>query len=316
MPLTHIADPQDGSLFALQRHDQASGATVVCLHSSTGSHAQWRALSDTLASRWPVLSPDLHGHGRSPAWPARSRSSLHVDAAAVVRRCGPRLSNGVHLIGHSYGGAVALQIALRHPQWVRSLTLYEPVVFGLLARMAPRDAALHEIRGVADAVAASVTRGDLDEASRCFIDYWAGAGTWAAMLPAQQAAVRARIATVVRHFDALFAAAWGPGVLARLTMPILLLHGARTRTPARRVVELLSAALPHAQPCELSGAGHLGPITHAALVNDCMTTHLDPVLAAGTIRGFHVPHAINDFDDPSAVTGSRRADSGRLRAAA
>ena len=98
-------------------------------------------------------------------------------------------------------------------------------------------------------------------------------------------------------------------------MPVLLLHGACTRAPARRVVELLSSALAHAQPCELGDAGHLGPITHAALVNHCMATHIDPALAAGTIRGFHVPHAINDFDS-SADSGSRRADPGRMRAAA
>ena len=313
----NIAEPSD-SLFT-RRHlplaaTPAGAATVVCLHSSTGSHAQWRELAETLAPRWQVLSPDLHGHGRSPAWPAHSRSTLRVDAAAVVQCCGP-LPNGVHLVGHSYGAAVAMQIALRYPQWVRSLTLYEPVVFGTIARMAPGDAALAEIRGVAASVADDVTRGDLTAASRRFIDYWGQAGAWAAMTPAQQAAVRSRIATVVRHFDALFAAAWGPGALSRLRMPVLLLHGASTRAPARRVVELLSSVLPRAQPCELSGAGHLGPITHAEMVNHCMATHIDPVLAAGTIRGFHVPHAINDFDS-SADSGSRRADPGRLRAAA
>ena len=307
----NLADPKDG-LFA---HTQGDGAAVVCLHSSTGSHAQWRALSDVLAPRWQVTSPDLRGHGRSPAWPTPSPATLRVDAAAVVQRCG-ELSRGVHLVGHSYGGAVALQIALRHPQWVRSLTLYEPVAFGVIARMAPGDAALAQIRDVADALAAHVAQGDLTAASRLFIDYWAGAAAWAAMTPAQQASVRSRIATVVRHFDALFAATWGRSVLARLRMPILLLHGSATRAPARRAVELLSAALPHAQPCELNGAGHLGPITHAARVNDCIVTHLDPALAAGTIRGFHVPHAIHDFDPSADTSSAERADPGRLRAAA
>ncbi len=79
---------------------------------------------------------------------------------------------------------------------------------------------------MANAVAAGVTRGDLSEASPHLIEYWGQAGTWAAMTPAQQAALRSRIATVGRHFDALFAATWGPGLLARLKMPILLLRGA------------------------------------------------------------------------------------------
>jgi len=309
-----LPDPQQG-LFAHHVARATLGASVVCLHSSTGSHAQWRALSDALAGRWQVMSPDLHGHGRSPGWPAGCRNSLSVDATAVAQRCGASLAKGIHLVGHSYGAAVALQIALRHPLQVRSLTLYEPVVFGVIARMAPSDPSLAEIRAVADAVADHVAHEDLGEASRRFIDYWAHEGAWSAMTPGQQAAVRSRIATVERHFDALFAASWGPGALARLTMPILLMHGACTRAPARRVVELLRAALPHAQAHELAGAGHLGPITHAALVNHRMTSHFDPARTAGTIRDFHVPHAINDFD-PSADTGSCRADPGRLRAAA
>lgn len=70
--------------------------------------------------------------------------------------------------------------------------------------------------------------------------------------------------------------------------------------------------MPHAQLCEFSGAGRLGPLKHAPLVNDRVATHLDLTLSAGTIRGFHVPYAIHDFD----LSAARRADSGRLRAAA
>ena len=311
----NIADPHAG-LFAHTTLAGTSGdrAPVVCLHSSSGSHSQWRTLGDALSARWHVVAPDLHGHGRSPSWPAEASSTLHVDAAAVVQRVGD-LSLGVHLVGHSYGGAVAMQIALRYPQWVRSLTLYEPVAFGVIARMAPDDDALREIRGVADALAAHVSRGDLTGASQLFIDYWAGDAAWRRMNGTQQAAVRSRIATVVRHFEATLAARWGRETLARLGMPVLLMHGEATRAPARRIVELLSTALPHAQPCVVAGAGHLGPMTHAAEVNDCLVTHLDPALAAGTIRGFHVPHPIHDFDT-SAVARSGRDDTGRFRAAA
>src|SRR5690349_8336711 len=110
---------------------RGSGPRVVCLHSSTGSSAQWRALQDAMASRWEVLAPDLHGHGRSPALPDGDVSALAADADAVVAAAGIA-ARPVHLVGHSYGAAVALQVALRHPRQVRSLTLYEPVVFGML----------------------------------------------------------------------------------------------------------------------------------------------------------------------------------------
>jgi pimeloyl-ACP methyl ester carboxylesterase len=90
--------------------------------------------------------------------------------------------------------------------------------------------------------------------------------------------------TVPRHFDACFAARWHRGLLARLSMPILLMHGSQTRTPARRVTELLSYALPHALRREVAGAGHLGPMTHESQVGDWMAQRIDPTLAQGFDR--------------------------------
>ena len=265
------AADEPAALFA--RCEGAGGPALVFLHSSTGSHAQWRGLAAQLAERARVSNFDLHGHGRSPDWPEAAGETLLADAQAVIARL--HAEPGVHLVAHSYGAAVALQIALRHPRWVRSLTLYEPVAFGMLTRLAPGDAAYPEIATIAEAVRLRVARGDLAQAAALFVDYWGGAGTWRALDTAQQAVLMSRIVTVPKHFAALFAAAWGRDTLARLTMPTLLLCGTQSRDPARRVVELLAAVLPQAR-CELiDGAGHLGPITHAAAVNERIVAQLD-----------------------------------------
>ena len=262
-------------LFA-RRH--GAGDRVLCLHSSTGSHAQWRDLTEALAGRCETITPDLHGHGRSPAWPAEAANSLHIDAHAVSALLPDAddgsAAPGVHLVGHSYGGAVALQIALREPRRVRSLTLYEPVPFGLMHACAPGGTALGEIQDIAGSVEALVRRGDLDGAARVFVSYWGGAAAWEAMGPAQRTAVFARIVTVPRHFAALFRATWSARLLACLTMPVLLIHGAATRAPARCVADLLGDALPHVKRIEIAGAGHLGPMTHASAVTAAMLGHL------------------------------------------
>src|SRR5687767_3335975 len=107
----------------LSARTQGAGNPVVCLHSSAGTHAQWQGLSHALSSRWQVLAPDLYGHGRSPQWPVAAMNTLHVDAQAVtalMEAAVPQIDTcGVHLVGHSYGGAVAMQMALRHPSRVR-----------------------------------------------------------------------------------------------------------------------------------------------------------------------------------------------------
>ncbi|MBD0275079.1 MAG: alpha/beta fold hydrolase, partial [Acetobacteraceae bacterium] len=175
--------------------EAGTGTPVVLLHCSAGSAAQWRRLSETLAGHHRVLAPHLHGHGDSDPWPGPGPLALAAEGA-IVAALGERAGEPVHLVGHSYGGAVALRFAWAHPDHVRSLTLIEPVAFPLLRdSVAPDDgAALRSI----EALAAAVARGDMGS----FVDFWNGDGAWAA-LPEERRAGLSRLAgTVAGHFGA------------------------------------------------------------------------------------------------------------------
>ena len=74
------------------------------------------------------------------------------------------------VVAHSFGAAVAVKLALTHPDKVRSLTLYEPVLFGLLGE--DDSAACGEIAAVSRKVAGALVDGDTDAAARHFIDFW------------------------------------------------------------------------------------------------------------------------------------------------
>lgn len=251
--------------------------TIVCVHSSTASHGQWRGLANTLSTQARVVTPDLHGHGRSPAMPSGDAPSLQLDAHALAALLSAPdgASQGIHLVGHSYGAAVALQFSLNHPALVRSLTLYEPVAFGVLHALAPADPALAEITQIAGEVAVRVKEGQLAAGASAFVNYWGGPDAWQQMSDSQREAVESRIAAIPRHFDSLFAIRWGGAQpLGSLTMPVLLMNGSHTRTPARRVAELLGTALPAVRRLEIAGAGHLGPMSHEAEVNAAIVAQL------------------------------------------
>src|SRR5215467_11177508 len=101
------------------------GETVVLLHASASSGAQWRSLTEDLQGRWRVLAPDLHGYGQTGPRPESHLPGLGDEAAlvdAILGRSAPRF----HLVGHSYGGAVALRLASDRPARLLSLTLIEP----------------------------------------------------------------------------------------------------------------------------------------------------------------------------------------------
>jgi pimeloyl-ACP methyl ester carboxylesterase len=111
----------------------ATATPVLALHSSAATGGQWKALAQKLGSERPVFTPDLPGYGRAAFRDAArdDSASLAGDAAAVLHALGGK-APAFHLVGHSYGGAVALKIALCQPQRVLSLTLIEPVLFHLL----------------------------------------------------------------------------------------------------------------------------------------------------------------------------------------
>ena len=247
---------------------------VILLHSSAGSSRQWDSLATLLEPRFRVLAIDLHGHGQRPAWAGTGSMTLadeaHLALAPLLAEDG-----SAHVVGHSYGGAVALRLASMAPQAVRSVLVYEPVLF----RWAFDDAATQRevgrdfLDGV-DTIGVCLDRGDRHGAGRRFIDFWSGKGTWAAMPPGPQQKVADRMPAVFAQFDTLFHEPLAPEQLARMEVPMSFLSGADTVAVTRRIAAAARAALPRAGHAALAGMGHMGPITHAARVNERIVEHL------------------------------------------
>ena len=95
--------------------DRGRGEPVLMLHCSGASGGQWRSLGDTLAPRMRVLAPDLHGYGRSEGWPGDPRDFGLAHEAQAVHALLDLVAEPVHLVAHSYGGAVALHVARLRP---------------------------------------------------------------------------------------------------------------------------------------------------------------------------------------------------------
>jgi pimeloyl-ACP methyl ester carboxylesterase len=248
-------------------------AGVVCLHASASSGRQWQALGRRLAGRYRVLSPDLYGAGDSPPWPTGRELTL-ADEVARLEPVFRDAGETVHLVGHSYGGAVAVRAALTHPGRFRSLVLIEPVLFGLLLAEDPGQPAAREIAAVCQHTRAAVELEALDSAARRFIDYWMGPGSWADMPTHRRAAIAQAMPAVCSEWSAVFAETTPLTAYASLDLPTLYLMGGRSPASARAVARMLTSALPNVSTAELAEAGHMAPVTHPDLVNAAIETHL------------------------------------------
>lgn len=244
------------------------GQTVVCLHSSTSSHKQWLPLMMQLADRYRVMAVDLAGHGKK-TWPGGSADALQEDLRLLEVVAGGK---PVHLIGHSYGGALALRYALRDARGVRSLTLYEPAAWDLLL-----DDPSQDIFDLARDVESKVAAGNFSTAARVFVDYWNGAGSWDRLAPFHQERIAQEMKQVVAHFSALFTDPLSLSAYASLRMPVLLLSGELGPQCGRRTSRLLADAMRGAALKVFPTAGHMGPMTSPYAVNDAIEQFLDRV---------------------------------------
>jgi pimeloyl-ACP methyl ester carboxylesterase len=260
---------------SVEYFEQGSGQPVVLLHSSGASGAQWRALADRLSPRYRVIAPDLYGYGATASWPGRGVFCL-AHEGAVVRGLLERLDEPAHLIGHSYGGAVALHVARTRGEERRSLTLLEPVAFHLLRGGDDADAAaLREISGIAEMAAHALACGDYAGGFGRFVDYWSGPGAWGAVPAPKRDALAPRLAKVALDFYATLNEPAGLDEMRAIGVPTLLLQGACTALPTRRICERLARALPEVTLKAIEGAGHMLPLTHRDEVNDLIVAYLD-----------------------------------------
>jgi len=237
---------------------------VVALHCSGSSGRQWDPYAERLPAGLRLTAPDLLGSGREQAWTPGAPVTLEAEARRVLAAF-PGDGAPAHLIGHSYGGAVALEIALRWPEKVRTLTLYEPVRFALL-RHAEAAGIRQLVIDAGTRIAQLADSGRLHESAAMFVDYWSGRGTWDKLPAPRRQLFADRMRKVAAEFGALFSDDLPAEAYGQLSMPMRLIAGMRSPLPARKVVEQLAMRCRHAGVVHLAGLGHMGPVTDPARV--------------------------------------------------
>lgn len=251
---------------------------VVALHCSGADGRQWDKLAAVLGPRFEVIAPSFFGVSDVRPWSGERSFTLADEAEAVIELI-DAAGTGVHLIGHSYGGGVALKAASMRPAAIASLSLYEPSAFHILRQLGASAAPdLAEIEALAASVGTGVVSGAYREASATFVDYWNGEGAWQALRAEVRDELVRWLPKAPLDFRALLGDDTDIATYRSIACPTLLMRGAHARGPSRRIVDALSNVMTEASVANIGDAGHMGPLSHAQQTNDLIARHIDQVI--------------------------------------
>lgn len=202
-------------------------ATLLLIPGASGDGGVFAAAARCLADRFTVVAYDRRARSRSPRPAGWSRTSVDEqadDAAALLRALGLAPA---HVFGTSSGATIALNLALRHPQVVRSAIAHEPPKIGVLPE---RDALLADLRA---RLQAARRRGGAAAAMADFLAWLTGPGQAVPDPQAQQTAQR-----ILQHADVWLDVELGvvdrydppPALLALVQVPITIAVGSEGGT--------------------------------------------------------------------------------------
>jgi lipase len=247
--------------------EAGGGEPALLLHCGLAHSGAFGPLMARLGDRLAMRALDLPGHGGTDWDPDRDiQDQALEDARAMLAETGP-----AHVIGHSFGGTVALRLGVEAPGLVRSLTLIEPVMFAFLADAGHPgyEAEIAAEGPFHDAVRA----GDWRAAADAFLARWGTAGGLAALPGPQADYILARMPTIVASEPAILRRDGRKlhlGDLRGLNMPVLLIEGAESPAVVGAILDAIVAVLPQARRVTVPGAGHMLPVTHPDAVSGAL----------------------------------------------
>ena len=253
--------------------EDGTGETVVLIHSSVSGNRQWRALVDALKERFRVLAINLFGYGETTPWPGTRLQTLSDQAALVLTLC-EGTQSPIHIVGHSFGGSVALKAATMLGPRVGRLVLLEPNPFYLLKQHG-RTEAYEESRALRDHVKKFGVSGDWVKVAERFSDYWLGDGSWAAMPEKRRQAFTTSLRPNFHEWDAVMNEETTIAAWQALEAKTLVVSASGTRRPIREIVELLADACPHWTYAQIPEGGHMAPLSRPELINPIVKRFLE-----------------------------------------
>jgi pimeloyl-ACP methyl ester carboxylesterase len=229
-------------------------ATLVLIHGAGGSHLSWRRQFGELSDQFRIIAVDLPGHGQSEGAGEATIDAYSGYVVELIKSLGLR---DVILGGHSMGGAIALDIALREPARIAGLLLAGtgaklrvlPAIFSVI-----REDFELAIQGMAGFMFGPVASSELIEEEK-------------ELLAKSSADVMLRDFTACDSFDIM-------EKVGSIHLPTLIVCGKEDRLTPPKYSELLHENIPGSELILLNECGHLSMLEQSDKFNKCLTSFI------------------------------------------
>ncbi len=275
-PEAIISKSVDVGEIELSYVDQGQGEAAVFVHGFPVSGRIWDEHRESLAPRIRIIAPTLRYFGSLP-WVDDGRNfSIQTHAADLAAFIGALELDPVAIVGWSYGGAVALTMAVQHPQLVKRLFLFEPTMITIVADPADRQRAVADRQDMIEAAKSAAETGDLDRAMQLLID---ALNPEDGVFERSPDRVRSLLQEGARMLPLFFAGPPPPRVtsedLGKLGLPVTVGVGGDSRAFYKIIAEAASRCIPDAELVTVPNAQHMMPVQDPATFSRLVLESID-----------------------------------------
>ena len=258
MPTLKVTDSQ-----VVSYDEYGAGPGLMLVHGSPGSASAWQPVGQRLSDRFRIVAPNLPGYGgTSLEEPGGPDGVPHAAGLleSLIRETGvPDV-----LAGHSYGGAVALTVALRGHVKPRALALFEPVCTPILLATGETES-FARMKALLDDYISAFESGDL-EAARTMVDFWFGPGAYEKLPGPVRDFIVKNTGPNVHDVRATFRERYAPDAIRNLDMPVWVVYGSNSPDVSYKIASTLAAIARKGSLVKVDGATHALTATHSGEV--------------------------------------------------
>jgi pimeloyl-ACP methyl ester carboxylesterase len=234
----------------LYYEEQGEGAPIACINGAGSSAIMWDDAVPKLARLGRVINYDRRGCARTERPEPYERTTVAEqadDAAALLDSLG---ASAAVVIGRSYGGAVAIDLALRYPDQVRALALLEPDALGL------SPAGLEWTKEWSGRLREVAERDGVDAVYEALVTEFFGEGAWASFPEEAQLVLTRNGPALLAELDYVNQEMPDAAAYATIEVPALVVEASESPPEQREMAEATAEALPNARLVRIGG-GHL-----------------------------------------------------------